>query len=325
MIDFSLSDEQKQLRDLTREFTQKEIKPVAAEYDKKAEFPTEVIKKAWELGLMNIQVPEEYGGAGLGVLDDCLIAEEFGVGCTGIGTSMMSNMLAEGPLLVAANEEQKKKYLGQMVEEFSFSAYAVTEPGAGSDVAGIKTNARKVGNDYVINGQKTWASRGAYAHWLFGMFRTDPASERHHGLSFLLVPLDAPGITVRPIEKLNNKAAFAEIFFDDARVPGRERLRLHRRRVQAREQLVPRAHVAVAALAHGTQQPEARLGGGRARRVGGEGGADHDEDDGGGKDVLAVHVAVRCCMPASVSTRWIKQRPEETYQPCRAAQLWPSC
>ena len=86
----------------------------------------EVCRKAWELGLMNVQITEEYGGPGLGVLDDCMIAEEFGVGCTGIGTSMMSNMLAQGPLLVAATDEQKKKYLGQMTEEFGFCAYAVT-------------------------------------------------------------------------------------------------------------------------------------------------------------------------------------------------------
>jgi alkylation response protein AidB-like acyl-CoA dehydrogenase len=86
-------------------------------------------------------------------------------------------------------------------------------------MANIQTTAVRDGDHYVINGQKTWASRGAYAHWLFGLFRTDPESERHRGLSFILCPLDAPGITVRPIEKLNHKAAFAEVFFDDARVP----------------------------------------------------------------------------------------------------------
>ncbi|MCG8608034.1 acyl-CoA dehydrogenase family protein, partial [bacterium] len=160
MIDFSLSDVQKQLRDLAREFTQNEITPVAAEHDKKAQFPTKVCRKAWELGLMNVQIPEEYGGSGLGVLDDCLIAEEFGVGCTGIATSMMSNMLAEGPILVAGTDDQKKAYLGQMTEDFGFCAYAVTEPDAGSDVAGIKTNAKKIGDEYVINGQKMYGNPG---------------------------------------------------------------------------------------------------------------------------------------------------------------------
>jgi alkylation response protein AidB-like acyl-CoA dehydrogenase len=91
-------------------------------------------------------------------------------------------------------------------------------------MAAIQTTALRDGDHYVIRGQKTWASRGAYAHWLFGLFRTEPASSRHHGLSFVLVPLDLPGVTVRPIEKLNGKAAFAEIFFDDARVPVSSRL-----------------------------------------------------------------------------------------------------
>lgn len=225
MIDFSLSDEQKQLRDLAREFTQKEIVPVAAEYDKKAEFPTEVIKKAWELGLMNVQVPEEYGGAGLGVLDDCLIAEEFGVGCTGIGTSMMSNMLAEGPLLVAGTEEQKKKYLGQMVEEYSFSAYAVTEPGAGSDVAGIKTAAKKVGNDYVVNGQKMWITNAAQAKWFFVLAYTDPEAG-YKGMTAFIVPADTPGVTVgKHEEKLGQRASDTRgITFEDVKVPEANRL-----------------------------------------------------------------------------------------------------
>ncbi len=225
MIDFSLSDEQKQLRELTREFTQKEIKPVAAEYDKKAEFPTDVIKKAWDLGLMNVQVPEEYGGAGLGVFEDCLIAEEFGVGCTGIGTSMMSNMLAEGPLLVAANEEQKKKYLGQMVEEFSFSAYAVTEPDAGSDVAGIKTTAKKVGNDYVINGQKMWITNAAQASWFFLLAYTDPEAG-YKGMTAFVVPADTPGVTVgKHEEKLGQRASDTRgITFEDVKVSDANRL-----------------------------------------------------------------------------------------------------
>jgi hypothetical protein len=99
-----------------------------------------------------------------------------------------------------------------------------SEPNAGSDMANIQATAIADGDAYVINGQKTWASRGAYAHWLFGMFRTDPESSRHNGLTFILVPLDTPGITVRPIEKINGKKAFAEVFFDEARVPLENRL-----------------------------------------------------------------------------------------------------
>ena len=225
MIDFSLSDEQKQLRDLAREFTQNEIVPVAAEYDRTKEFPTEVLKKAWELGLMNVQVPEAYGGMGLGVLEDCLIAEEVGVGCTGIGTSMMSNMLAEGPVLVAGTEEQKKKYLGQMVEEFAFCAYAVTEPGAGSDVAGIKTLAKKVGNDYVINGQKMWITNAAQAKWFFVLTYTDPEAG-YNGMTAFIVPADTDGITIgKHEEKMGQRASDTRgITFEDVRVPEANRL-----------------------------------------------------------------------------------------------------
>lgn len=225
MIDFSLSDEQKQLQDLAREFTEKEMKPVAAEYDRKAEFPTEVIRKAWELGLMNVQVPEAYGGPGLGVLDDCIIGEELGVGCTGIATSMMSNMLAEGPLFVAGTEEQKKKYFGKMIDEFSFCAYAVTEPGAGSDVAGIKTNAKKVGNDYVLNGQKMWITNAAQADWFFVLAYTDPAAS-YKGMTGFIVPADLDGITVgKHEEKMGQRASDTRgVTFEDVKLPSENRL-----------------------------------------------------------------------------------------------------
>lgn len=225
MIDFSLNDEQKQLRGLAKEFTEKEIVPVAAEYDKKAEFPMEVCQKAWELGLMNVQIPDAYGGAGLGVLEDCLIAEEFGVGCTGIATSMMANMLAEGPLIVAGTEEQKKNYLGQMVEEFSFSAYAVTEPDAGSDVASIKTTAKKVGNEYVINGQKMWITNAAQAKWFFVLTYTDP-SAAYKGMTAFIVPADTEGVIVgKHEEKLGQRASDTRgVSFEDAKVSEAHRL-----------------------------------------------------------------------------------------------------
>lgn len=225
MIDFSLSDEQKQLRDLAKEFTEKEIVPVAADLDKKAEFPMEVCRQAWELGLMNVQIPEAYGGPGLGVLEDCLIAEEFGVGCTGIGTSMMANMLAEGPLIVAGTEEQKKKFLGQMVEEFTFSAYAVTEPDAGSDVAGIKSTAKKDGNDYILNGQKMWITNAAQAKWFFVLAYTDPDAA-YKGMTAFIVPADATGVKVgKHEEKMGQRASDTRgVTFEDVKVPAANRL-----------------------------------------------------------------------------------------------------
>ena len=115
--------------------------------------------------------------------------------------------------------EQKARYLPKMASSEEVWVQGWSEANAGSDMAAIQATAFRDGDHYVLNGQKTWASRGAFAHWLFGMFRTDPESQRHRGLSFILAPLDAQGVTVRPIEKLNGKKAFAEVFFDDARVP----------------------------------------------------------------------------------------------------------
>src|SRR3989442_1637155 len=156
MPDFTLTEEQRQIRDLAREFAQQEIVPAAPQHDRTGEFPREICRKAWELGLMNTHIPESYGGAGLGVFEGCLIAEEVAAGCTGIGTAMEANTLAEAPVIVAGNEDQKKRYLTPMTREFKFAAYCVTEPDAGSDVAGIKTVARGTGNDYGLNGAKIW-------------------------------------------------------------------------------------------------------------------------------------------------------------------------
>ncbi len=225
MIDFSLSEEQKQLQDLSKEFTNNEIKPVAAEYDRKSEFAHEVIKKAWELGLMNVQIPEKFGGMGLSVLDDCIIGEELSVGCSGISTSMMSNMLAQGPLIVAANDAQNKKFLGQMVEECAFCAYAVTEPDAGSDVAGIKSTAQKVGNDYVLNGQKMWITNAAQAKWFFVLAYTDQ-NAGYKGMTGFVVPADLPGITIGKHEhKLGQRSSDTRgVTFDDVKLSAENRL-----------------------------------------------------------------------------------------------------
>jgi acyl-CoA dehydrogenase len=195
MIDFGLSEEQKQLRALAHDFAAKEIQPRAAHLDETGEFPMEICRKAWELGLMNTHIPEAYGGAGLGVLDGCLIAEETAWGCTGVGTAIEANTLAEGPVIVAGTEEQKKKWLTPMTREFLFCAYCVTEPNAGSDVAGIRTTATRHGNDYVLNGSKMWITNGGVANWYFVLAYTDP-EKRHRGMSAFIVPRDTPGVTV---------------------------------------------------------------------------------------------------------------------------------
>ncbi|KAF9897147.1 hypothetical protein BX616_006104, partial [Lobosporangium transversale] len=166
-ISFALNDDQRAIQELARKFTEDEIIPVAAHHDRTGEYPTELIRKAWELGLVNTHIPQAYGGLGLGVFDGALVSEELAYGCSGIQTAIEANGLAEAPLMVAASDEQKKKYLGRMTEEPLMAAYCVTEPGAGSDVAGLQTKAVKKGDKWVINGQKMWITNGGKANWYF--------------------------------------------------------------------------------------------------------------------------------------------------------------
>jgi acyl-CoA dehydrogenase len=225
MIDFSLTEEQRQLRELAHDFAANEIRPAAAHHDQTGEFPRDIVRKAWELGLLNTHIPEAHGGLGLGVLEGCLIAEETAWGCTGIGTAMEANSLAEAPLIVAGTDEQKQRWLAPMTAEFRLAAYCVTEPDAGSDVAGIKTLARRAGDAYVLAGEKMWITNGGVADWYFVLALTDPA-QRHRGMSAFIVPRDAPGITIGKKEKnLGQRASDTRsIRFDDVEVSAADRL-----------------------------------------------------------------------------------------------------
>jgi acyl-CoA dehydrogenase len=222
MIDFSLTEEQQALQELARKFAREEMAPKAAHHDETGEFPREVAKKAWELGLMNTHVPPEFGGMGLGTLDGCIITEELAWGCTGIATAMEANALASAPVIVAGNEEQKKEFLGRLTSEPLFAAYAVTEPGAGSDVAGIRTKARKVGDEYVIDGSKAWITNGGVANWYFVLAYTDP-EKKHKGMSGFIVPADTPGITVGKKEwNLGQRASDTRgLTFEEVRIPAK--------------------------------------------------------------------------------------------------------
>jgi len=224
-MDFQLSKEQEQIQRLTREFAEKEVMPKSAYHDETGEFPREICRKAWELGLMNTHIPEEFGGAHLGVLEGCLISEEIGAACTGIGTAMEANNLAQAPVIVAGNSEQKKEFLTPMTEELRFAAYCVTEPQAGSDVAGIKTTARKVGDEYILNGQKMWITNAGVADWYYILASTSP-DKGAKGMSAFLVKRDTPGISVG--KKENNMGQRASdtrsVSFEDVKVSARHLL-----------------------------------------------------------------------------------------------------
>lgn len=220
MVDFFLNDEQRQIQQLANQFATKEVKPRSAHHDETGEFPRDICAKAWELGLMNTHIPEEYGGMGLGSFEGCLIAEEIASGCTGIGTAMEANNLAEAPVILAGTEEQKKKFLVPMTEELKFAAYCVTEPGAGSDVAGVKTTAKKIGDEYILNGQKMWITNAGVADWYYVLAATD-ASAGHRGMSAFLVQRDSEGISVGAKEKnMGQRASDTRgVTFEDVKVP----------------------------------------------------------------------------------------------------------
>ena len=180
--------------------------------------------RAWELklnaaGWAMVPWPVEYGGRGANLLEWLVFEEEYYRARAPKRINQNGIFLLGPTLMEYGTPEQKARFLPKIASSAEVWAQGWSEPNAGSDMAAITTTAIRDGSDYVIRGQKTWASRGAFADWLFGMFRTDPASERHNGLTFVLVPLNTPGITVRPIAQLDGETGFAEVFFDDARVP----------------------------------------------------------------------------------------------------------
>ncbi|XP_067662803.1 medium-chain specific acyl-CoA dehydrogenase, mitochondrial-like [Haliotis asinina] len=220
---FEFSDEQKEYQALARKFAREEIIPKAPEYDKSGEYPVDIIKKAWELGLMNTHIPHSCGGLGLGIMDACIVTEELAYGCTGVQTAIEANSLGQMPVIIAGNEAQQKKYLGRMIDEPLMCAYCVTEPGAGSDVAGIKTRAVKKGNEYVLNGQKMWITNGGHANWYFVLARTDPDPKAPAGKAFtgFIVDRDTPGVVPGRKEwNMGQRASDTRgITFEDVVVP----------------------------------------------------------------------------------------------------------
>ncbi len=220
MVDFGLSEEQLMIRDGARRFAREVIHPAARHHDESGEFPVEICRQAWELGYMNTHIPEEYGGMGWGCFEGAILAEEFGHGCAGITTAMEANHLAEQPLIVAGSEAVKQRFLAPMMDEFQMASYAVTEPGAGSDVAGIKTTAVQHGDDWVINGEKMWITNAAKAHWFFVLAYTDP-TQKHRGMTGFVVPSDLPGVQVGKKEvNMGQRASDTRgVVFQDVKVP----------------------------------------------------------------------------------------------------------
>jgi acyl-CoA dehydrogenase len=224
-MEFRLTDEQLALQETARRFAQTEIAPVAAQYDQSGEFPREVIRKAWELGLSSTCIPAEHGGVGLSVLDSCLVTEELSWGCSGITTSIMCNDLGLMPVVIGGSEEQRKEWLGWCAQDFRMISFCLSEPAAGSDVAGLQLLAERDGDHYVLNGTKCWITNGGVAE-LYSVFATLDRSSRHKGICAFVVPSDTPGITRgKKEDKMGQRASDTRVIhFDNVRVPLAQRL-----------------------------------------------------------------------------------------------------
>jgi acyl-CoA dehydrogenase len=224
-VSFALSDEQRALRELAHEFAAKEIRPKAAEYDEHQTHPADVIARAHEIGLMNVHVPAEYGGAELGLLEGALVGEELCWGCSGMGTAIAVNGLGAGPVVIAGTDEQKRTWLSPLVAEPILCSFGLTEPDAGSDVARLKSTAVRKGDKYVLNGSKTFISNAGHAAWTVVFAKTDPEGG-HRGISAFVVPMDTPGVTVeKHLDKLGQRSTDTSAFsLVDVVVPAANRL-----------------------------------------------------------------------------------------------------
>jgi acyl-CoA dehydrogenase len=254
VVDFSLTDEQKDIRELAHDFAEKEIRPVAWDLDRDSTFPHEIVQKAWEVGLMNSHIPEEYGGPGLDYLSGCLIEEELGWGCSGIGTSLMCNGLATAPVALGGSEELKKEYLGMLTEEPRLASFCLTEPDAGSDVSAMRTTAVKKGDKYVINGTKCFITNGSHASWYTVYAKTDREAG-HRGISAFVVPRDAGVVVDKKEDKLGQRASdTAMISFNDVEVPASNLLGEENKGFKLAMMTLDRTRPGVSAMAVGIAQ-----------------------------------------------------------------------
>jgi acyl-CoA dehydrogenase len=224
-MDFQLSEDNLAIQNLAKQFTKNEIIPTAAAYDQSMEYPWDIVRKAHAAGLLNVSVPEKFGGLGLGHFNQTLIQEQFSYGCTGIATAITANDLALGPLLVAGSDAQIEEFATPMTKEPIVAAYCVTEPGAGSDVQAIRTTAKRDGDHYILNGSKMWITNGGVASWYYVLATMD-VSKGYKAMVALLVPSKLAGVQVgkKEINVGQRCSDTRGITFDNVKVPVKYRL-----------------------------------------------------------------------------------------------------
>lgn len=221
-MQLKFNEKQNAFRQEVREWLAKNVpaKPLTS-YDTREGFEEhrEWEGKLYENRLSMVMWPEHLGGRGCDLIEWLIFEEEYYAAGAPMRVNQNGQLLLGPTLMEFGTEEQKRHFLPRIASSQDMWAQGWSEPDAGSDMAAIRSKATPDGDEFIINGQKTWSTRAIFADWIFGLFRSDPDSKRHYGLSYMMVPLDAPGVTVRPINALNGKEAFAEVFFDDVRVP----------------------------------------------------------------------------------------------------------
>jgi acyl-CoA dehydrogenase len=219
-MDFSLSTEQREIRELALKFARNEMTPHSQEFDEKGIFPTAIFKQAWELGLINTCIPAEYGGAGFTSLDSVIIGESLAYGCMGMNTSFMANDLALLPIVIGGSDEQKKKFLTPFTQEFRIASFCLTEPGNGSDAGGIKTTIKDDGDHWIVNGEKMWITNAGHAN-LFVVYGTIDPNLKHKGISALIVDPKTAGIEIgKKEDKMGHRSSDTRgVRFNNVRVP----------------------------------------------------------------------------------------------------------
>jgi acyl-CoA dehydrogenase len=219
-MNFELSPEQKEIRELAMKFAVNEMMPNAAKYDEEAKLPKEILEKAWSLGLVNTCIPTEYGGNGFTAVDSMLITESLAYGCMGMNTAIMANDLALLPIVIGGSHEQKLKFLKPFTESYKIAAFCLTEPGNGSDAAGLKTQIKEDGDHVILNGNKMWITNAGYAD-LFVVYATTDSSLKHKGITALVVEKGTPGIEVgKKEDKMGHRCSDTRsVTFNNVRVP----------------------------------------------------------------------------------------------------------
>ena len=224
-MDFNLSDEEKALQETARKFAREVMRPKAAHHDEHGTFPKDILQQAAELGLMNMTLPASVGGNQLSHVAQVLIGEELAWGCAGMATSMIANDLANLPIVLAGTQEQKERLLGPFTRGFKLSSFGLTEPNAGSDVAGMATVARRDGDHYVVSGQKQWITNGEYADQ-FTVFCTTDKALKHKGMMCLVMEGRPKGFSTGKHEnKMGQRASnTVTLNFDEVRIPVKNRI-----------------------------------------------------------------------------------------------------